>query len=141
MRKVLTNFFFLVSLMFGLSALSVHAGCQDIHLQNQFGAFNGTVCISATNLTLTGTAFVVATGKTYTVDATATISGTPGHYTVAGTVTISDGTTTRTFTFSCPGSTTITASTAFVSRSVGWVFAQKPTLPAPAPLPSTSQVD
>ncbi len=130
MRKLLITLLSTTALVLCLGAVQAQAGCQAIHLQNKAGGFDGTVCVDGTTITLDGKAVVVATGKTYTVDADATVSGTPGHYTVSGTVTISDGTNTKTITFTCPGPTTVTAATAFTSRSINWVLSQTPPPPA-----------
>ncbi len=135
MRKFLVGLLSSASLLLLLSATPVQAACQNINLTDQRGTFTGEVCLTSSSLTLTGAAFVVATGKTYTVEANATISGTPGHYTVSGTVTISDGTTTKTWTFNCGGITTVTASTAFVGEAINNTLSQQP-----PPPPVTSAV-
>jgi len=131
MRKNIISLLSTTVLMLGLSAFQAQAGCNDIALTNHYGSFTGTLCITATNLTLDAVAVVTATGKTYTVDVDATISGAPGNCTVAGTVTISDGTETITRTFSCGGETSLGASTQFVGKSISMVMLQQPPPPPP----------
>ncbi len=148
MRKSIAKLAAAASLLLAFSVASAFATCQTINLQNQRGAFTGQLCVTTgtteTGITLDGTAYAAATDTTYTVDAQATISGTEGNYTVSGTVTVSDGTNTKTWTFSCPGTTTVTASATFVNNTLNRTFSLKklptpiaPATPLPAPSPET----
>lgn len=135
MRKL---FFSLVSastIVLSLGSLQAQASTQEIHLQNNKGSINATLTIDTNSISLVGTVTVTATGKTYGIDAAATLSGTPGHYTVSGTVDIYDGTTLlKEFTFTCPGTTTWSATTSFVTQSINAAVAVQP--PAPKLPPS-----
>ncbi len=132
MRKVIVSLLTIAALGC-FSAIQAHAGCQTVNLQNQLGYVEGEVCFDSTTglLKVAGSAFVVATGKEYTINADATVSGTPGNYTASGTIVLSDGATTKTITFSCPGTTTITAASSFVSRALTYTLTQRPPRPAP----------
>ncbi len=126
MRKLIVSIVSIAALLGCFSAVQAQAGTQSIDIQNQYGSLTGTLTIEAGTLTLDAAASVVATGKTYTIDADATLSGTPGNYTVSGTAVISDGTTTKTITFNCPGTTTVTAATSFVGKVVTYTLSQRP---------------
>jgi hypothetical protein len=125
MKKLVLSL--LTTTLLGLGAVQAHAGCQPVSLVSTNGSFDGTLCVSVTTngptltttLTLDGTAVVVSTGKTYTVDADATISGTLGNFVASGTVIISEnGVVIKTITFNCPGTTSVGAAATFANSAI-----------------------
>lgn len=138
MRKFVVSLLTITSLLTVFGTIQAQAGCQSIDIQNQLGAVNGEVCFDSTTgeLTVDGTVFVVATGKTYTITADATVTRTSGHYVATGTVEISDGTATKTITFSTGGMSSVMAATSFATRTFNYALMQRPPAPyAPYRMP------
>ena len=148
MRKLIISLLTASVLIVGLSSGRAQPSCQNINLANPMGSFVGTFCIDLTatpmTITLDGTATSAKTGSSYTIAADATVTGTRGNYTTAGSVviTLPDGST-KTFTFSCPGATPVTAETAFVGKAINTALSQP--LPHktlyPFRAPSTSNLE
>ena len=131
MRKLIVSLLTVSGLILGMRTVQAQPNCQNINIANPMGSFVGTFCIDMTaspiTITLDGSAKVAKTGSSYGVVADATVTGTPGNYTTAGSViiTLPDGST-KTITFACPGSTPLTAETAFVGRTINTALSQLP---------------